>query len=259
MKSLKTYTDGKFIDTGNQLTNIETQLSTIETASKENTIFGTGASNLISAAVEEIPADPDNGVEGQPAKDAVYAQNAVALGNNAKVQADGAVAIGANSIAQSRVVETTDEAGTITRTAPTGYLMPKTGEVNTAVWQGDVSQGVVSFGGSYERVQIDANGVLPGEEGYIPTTETVNFNRQITGVAAGSEDNDAVNVAQLNQLESNTATQLNNLMTGETKVSTIQLTDSANPDAPTIGLRYEVAKAEPVALWFMTALIQKVM
>ncbi len=247
LKALKDYTDGQFISTGDQLTNIETQLN--ETASKENTIFGSGASNLISAAVEAIPADPDNGVEEQPAKDAVYAQNAVALGNNAKVQADGAVAIGANSIAQSRFIETTDETtGITTRTAPTGYLMPKTGDVNTAVWQGDVSQGVVSFGGSYEREVKDANGVLPGEDGYISTTETVNFNRQITGVAAGSADNDAVNVAQLKQLESNTATQLNNLMTGETKVSTIQLTDSANPDAPTIGLRYEVAKAEPVAL-----------
>ena len=250
LKSLQAYTDGKFIDTGNQLTNIETQLSTIETASKENTIFGSGASNLISAAVEAVPADPDNGVEEQPAKDAVYAQNAVALGNNAKVQADGAVAIGVNSIAQSRFVETTDETtGITTRTAPTGYLMPKTGDVNTAVWQGDVSQGVVSFGGSYQKEVKDSEGRLPGEEGYVSTTETVNFNRQLTGVAAGSEDNDAVNVAQLKQLESNTKTELNSLMTGDTQVSKIQLTsDPTDETAPTIGLRYEMAKAEPVAL-----------
>lgn len=222
------------------------QLKALRKITEENTIIGTGASNLIS---EAVPDDPDTS-DVNEAKDAVYAQNAVALGNNAKVQADGAVAIGANSIAQSRFIETTDETtGITTRTAPTGYLMPKTGDVNTAVWQGDVSQGVVSFGGSYQREVKDANGVLPGEDGYISTTETVNFNRQITGVAAGSEDNDAVNVAQLKQLESNTKTELNSLMTGDTQVSKIQLTsDPTDETAPTIGLRYEVAKAEPVAL-----------
>ena len=229
LRSLKTYTDGKFIDTGNQLTNIETQLSTIETASKENTIFGSGASNLIS---EAVPDDPDT-TDANEAKEAVYAQNAVALGNNAKVQAHGAVAIGANSVASMEGREAAV------------YLKP---EGASGAWTTDENHGLVSFGGSYQREVKDANGVLPGEDGYISTTETVNFNRQLTGVAAGSEDNDAVNVAQLKQLESNTATQLNNLMTGETKVSTIQLTDSSNPDAPTIGLRYEVAKAEPVAL-----------
>ena len=180
---------------------------------QQSSVFGTGASTEISPASEGV--------------DAVMAQNATVLGNNGKVQANGAVAIGANSIAASRL----DENGA----APTGYLMPSEA-TNTAVWQADVNHGVVSFGGSYTN-----------EAG-----ESVNFNRQITGVAAGSEDNDAVNVAQL-EVVNEKADAANNtvqgLMTGETKVSTIQLT--SNPDdasAPTIGLRYEAAQAAPVAL-----------
>lgn len=205
LRDLKSYSDATFATTGA----VNTAVGSIS----ERTVFGTGASTEISPASEGV--------------DAVMAQNATVLGNNGKVQANGAVAIGANSIAASRL----DENGA----APTGYLMPSEA-TNTAVWQADVNHGVVSFGGSYTN-----------EAG-----ESVNFNRQITGVAAGSEDNDAVNVAQL-KVVNEKADAANNtvqgLMTGETKVSTIQLT--SNPDdasAPTIGLRYEAAQAAPAAL-----------
>lgn len=183
---------------------------------QQSSVFGSGA----SIQIPEDATDPNNVV---PARDAL---NATVLGDNAKVQADGAVAIGANSIAQSRIIETPDGTGGTIRTAPTGYLMPTSGVTDTSVWQGDVSRGVVSFGGSYTN---DAG-------------ETVNFNRQITGVAAGSEDNDAVNVAQLKEVNN----QVQGLITGDTKVSTIQLTPvdengQAVENAPTIGLRYQVA------------------
>lgn len=214
LKNLKTYSDATFATTDT----VNTAVGSIS----ERTVFGTSASTEISPASEGV--------------DAVYAQNAAVFGNNAKAIADGAVAIGANSIAQSRIVQVDDGEGNTTRTAPTGYLMPTGGDVNTAVWQADVNHGVVSFGGSYTN-----------EAG-----ESVNFNRQITGVAAGSEDNDAVNVAQL-KVVNEKADAANNtvqgLVTGETKVSTIQLT--SNPDdanAPTIGLRYEAAQAAPAAL-----------
>ena len=184
---------------------------------QQSSVFGSGASNMITPASE----DGNN--------PATYAENAAVFGNNAKVLVNNGVAIGANSIA--------------TMDGRNATVQFKPEDATGGAW---ASEGLVSFGGSYQG--NDASGKAPGEEGYDPATGTVNFNRQLTGVAAGSEDNDAVNVAQLKQLESNTATQLNSLMTGETKVSTIQLTDSANPDAPTIGLRYEAAKAEPVAL-----------
>lgn len=187
LKSLKNYSDATF-----------------STAS--NTVFGSGTS------IEITPPTTPGGTDG------VNAQNAAILGNNAKVQADGAVAIGVDSIAQSRI----DASGTL----PTGYLMPPSGVTDPSVWQGDVNHGVVSFGGSYD----DGQG------------NTVNFNRQITGVAAGSEDNDAVNVAQLKEVNN----QVQGLVSGQTKVSQIDLlADPGDPangvPATGIGLRFEAA------------------
>ena len=199
LKSLKNYSDATF-----------------STAS--NTVFGSNTSTEIT------PAGTDSSGGTIPA---VHAQNAAILGNNAKVLADGAVAIGVDSIAQTRVVETTDPtSGTVTRTVPNGYLMPSSGVTDPSVWQGDVSHGVVSFGGSYD----DGQG------------NTVNFNRQITGVAAGSEDNDAVNVAQLKEVNN----QVQGLVSGQTKVSQIDLlADPGDPangvPATGIGLRFEAA------------------
>ena len=183
-----------------------------------STVFGSNTSTEIT------PAGTDSSGGTIPA---VHAQNAAILGNNAKVLADGAVAIGVDSIAQTRVVETTDPtSGSVTRTVPNGYLMPSSGVTDPSVWQGDVSHGVVSFGGSYD----DGQG------------NTVNFNRQITGVAAGSEDNDAVNVAQLKEVNN----QVQGLVSGQTKVSQIDLlADPGDPangvPATGIGLRFEAA------------------
>lgn len=178
--------------------------ATFSTAS--NTVFGSNTSTEIT------PPTTPGGTDG------VNAQNAAILGNNAKVLADGAVAIGVDSIAQSRI----DASGTL----PTGYLMPSSGVTDASVWQGDVNHGVVSFGGSYD----DGQG------------NTVNFNRQITGVAAGSEDNDAVNVAQLKEVNN----QVQGLVSGQTKVSQIDLlADPGDPangvPATGIGLRFEAA------------------
>lgn len=208
LRSLKAYSD-----------------TTFSTAS--NTIFGEGASNVITPAV--------TGDDGS-ITDATLAQNAVIMGNNAKIlvnngsafgynaqvkaDAEGGVAIGANSVASNEG-----------RTAP-AYL--KTDSTTGGAWQTDENHGLVSFGGSYEATVTADDGSQ--------STQTVNFNRQITGVAAGSEDNDAVNVAQLKEVNN----QVQGLITGDTKVSTIQLTPvdengQAVENAPTIGLRYQVA------------------
>ena len=195
LKDLKSYTDG--------------QLTSFQQAAKENTIIGSGA----SIHIPEDTTDPDNVVA---ARDAV---NASVFGDNAKVQMDNSVAIGANSVASN--------AG---RNATVQF---KPADAAGGAWQ---SEGLVSFG--YTETTSE------GEE-----KTYVTHNRTLTGVAAGSEDNDAVNVAQLKQLEANTKSELSSLMTGETQVSKIQLTtDPTDENAPTIGLRYEVAKAEPAAL-----------
>ena len=178
---------------------------------QQSSVFGSGASNMITPASE----DGNN--------PATYAENAAVFGNNAKVLVNNGVAIGANSIA--------------TMDGRNATVQFKPDDATGGAW---ASEGLVSFG--YTETTGEGEGAT-----------YVTHNRTLTGVAAGSEDNDAVNVAQLKQLENNTATQLNNLMTGETKVSTVQLT-AVNEDGtpveggPTIGLRYQVAAAEPAAL-----------
>ena len=222
LKSLKAYSDATF-----------------STAS--NTIFGEGASNVITPAVADDPATI--GVDETQA--AVTATNAVIMGNNATVKAHNGSAFGYNAQVME-VAEGTALAGNVaigansiaTMDGRNATVQFKPDDATGGAW---ASEGLVSFGGSYTN-----------EAG-----ESVNFNRQITGVAAGSEDNDAVNVAQLKQLESNTATQLSDLMSGKQQVSEIQLLardELGNPivnadgKSETIGLRYQVAAAAPAAL-----------
>lgn len=194
---------------------------------QQSSVFGQGSSI-------EIPASEDGSIPAVNAVNAsvlgdsgkVMAEAGSAFGANSQVQigAKGAVAIGANSIATSRL----DANGA----APTGYLMPSTGVTDQSVWQADADHGVVSFGGSYEADDGAGN------------TQTVTFNRQLTGVAAGSEDNDAVNVAQLKEVNN----KVEGLMSGDMQVSKIQLlSDPDNKESPTIGLRYQMADATPAA------------
>lgn len=177
---------------------------------QQSSLFGAGVSNLDSTGTA--------------------VQGGAALGDNSQVQVNGGVAIGLNSVASNEG-----------RTAP-AYL--KTDSTTGGAWQTDENHGLVSFGGSYEATVTADDGS--------ESTQTVTFNRQLTGVAAGSEDNDAVNVAQLKAVNAQVEqanTTLNGLMNGTTQVSQIQLTsDPENENAPTIGLRYQMADAAPVAL-----------
>lgn len=97
----------------------------------------------------------------------VEADNAVAIGNGATVKEDGGVAIGVSSVAD-RVAGT--EKGALGTFAPDAIsTTEKSTWISTA--------GAVSVGDTVR-----------------------NITRQITNVAAGSEDTDAVNVAQLKQV-----------------------------------------------------------
>lgn len=177
---------------------------------QQSSVFGSGASIQISEGTN--------------------ATNATVLGDNAKVQVHNSVAIGANSVASM-----------VGRNVPSPYVPGGATMETSNAW---ASEGLVSFG--YTEAAGEGEGAT-----------YVTHNRTLTGVAAGSEDNDAVNVAQLKQLENNTATQLSNLMTGKQQVSEIQLLardEEGNPivnsdgRSETIGLRYQVAAAEPAAL-----------
>lgn len=185
---------------------------------QQSSVFGSGASNMITPASE----DGNN--------PATYAENAAVFGNNAKVLVNNGVAIGANSIA--------------TMDGRNATVQFKPDDATGGAW---ASEGLVSFGGSYQG--NDASGKAPGEDGYDQVTGTVNFNRQLTGVAAGSEENDAVNVAQLTEVSKNVdavKAQMTGIVEGTTQVSTIDLlADPGDPatgvPARGIGLRFEAA------------------
>lgn len=106
---------------------------------------------------------------------AADAEFTTALGDSANAQQRGSVAIGAGSVATRAAGN--KEGGTEYKEA---YLIPdvsKATDVEKATWTS--TEGAVSVGG----------------------TETKFLTRQITNVAAGSLDTDAVNVAQLKQVQ----------------------------------------------------------
>ncbi|WP_368306582.1 ESPR-type extended signal peptide-containing protein [Megasphaera massiliensis] len=99
---------------------------------------------------------------------ATTASNAVAIGSNSNVTVDGGVALGSDSVAS------VDKG--VAGTVPTGATVSDTDKAS-ATWTSTL--GAVSVG-------------VPGTN--VAATQT----RQITGVAAGTQATDAVNVAQLN-------------------------------------------------------------
>ena len=106
---------------------------------------------------------------------AADAEFTTALGDSANAQQRGSIAIGAGSVATRAAGN--KEGGTEYKEA---YLIPdvsKATDAEKATWTS--TEGAVSVGG----------------------TETKLLTRQITNVAAGSEDTDAVNVAQLKQVQ----------------------------------------------------------
>ena len=106
---------------------------------------------------------------------AANADFTTALGDSANAQQRGSIAIGAGSVATRAAGN--KEGGTVYKEA---YLIPdvsKATDAEKAIWTS--TEGAVSVGG----------------------TETKLLTRQITNVAAGSLDTDAVNVAQLKQVQ----------------------------------------------------------
>ncbi|WP_287953939.1 YadA-like family protein [Snodgrassella sp.] len=103
--------------------------------------------------------------------------NGVAIGKNAKVILDNGVALGSDSVAA-------------TAKGKTGYNpsagVTRADELSSSVWTS--TENAVAIG-NVER----------------------GITRQITGLAAGSEDTDAVNVAQLRSLDSSTSSSLSSL------------------------------------------------
>ena len=155
-----------------KLTMINGYKNTVTNA-KNTTIIGSNntATNIQSTIVmgDENTLEGRQGVISLGNKNTIEADDAVAIGNGTTVKAESGVAIGVGSVAD-RVAES--EKGALGAFAPD--TIP-TGQEST--WTS--TKGAVSVGDT-------AN----------------NITRQITNVAAGREDTDAVNVAQLKQVAS---------------------------------------------------------
>ena len=137
-----------------------------------NTVSGDSTdnnqSNIVFGDNHKLTNQKNNVIIGSSdtADDETTASDVVAIGHNAKVSAEGGVAIGSGSVA------------TVAGKTTEGYN-PATGQNSTettSTWQ--ATNAAVSIGTSDGTVT-----------------------RQINGVAAGTNDTDAVNVAQLKKLE----------------------------------------------------------
>lgn len=192
--------DGEYSEDGStRLNYIEGFYNTIEGASQNDYIIG--AKNKVTAGKKNIIfgdnytiSSKDNNVVIGSSDDAytIGVSGAVLLGHNAKVSRDGGVAIGEGSVASTAAGEF-------------GYD-PSTGKASTesgAAWKS--TKAAVAVG----------NG----------STDT----RQITGVAAGTQDTDAVNVAQLKKLATYTAGE--NVTIKDNQISAKDTTLQAGSDA----------------------------
>lgn len=131
-------------------------------------VFVAGSRNNLSKVSDSIVMGNDNEISDRSNvisfghQNEITANNAVAIGNGAGVSAEGGVALGVGSVAS-------------TAANALGYGAAE-GETGIA-WK--ATNGAVSVGSSVEGKKIT---------------------RQITNVAAGTEDTDAVNVAQLKKV-----------------------------------------------------------
>ena len=153
-------TDSTVIGYDNQLIGGEENIS--------HDVFMAGSHNRLNNVSDSIVMGNENAITGVSNvisfghKNAITANNAVAIGNGAGVSVEGGVALGVGSVAST-------DAGAL------GYGAAE-GETGIA-WK--ATNGAVSVGSSVEGKKIT---------------------RQITNVAAGTEDTDAVNVAQLKKV-----------------------------------------------------------
>lgn len=164
-----------------------------ETSDEKNPLDGGGSVAMGYAASAEASRSIAIGT-GATAADSQFT---TAVGDSTTAQAEGSVAIGAGSIAtrgagnKESIVSTDINTGKTTITygdEKKAYLKPDTLSTDKISTWGSTT-GAVSVGGQATYKEYDDNGNL--------VKKTKLLTRQITNVAAGSDDTDAVNVAQL--------------------------------------------------------------
>ena len=133
-------------------------------------------------------------------------ENAVMVGYNTDAKEDGSVALGSDSIASTKAgIEGYDAQG----------KKHTKSDIDYAAWVS--TDAAVSVGGAdreikYDVLDKDGNPVTDKATGKTKQeTQIVKSTRQITNLAAGTEETDAVNVAQLKASEANINTTINNV------------------------------------------------
>jgi autotransporter adhesin len=166
------------------------------TASADNAVaIGTGAVAQNGSAVSigsGNTADGDGAVAmGDP--NTATGQGAVALGYNNQATGQGAIALGSTSIADGASAIALGDSANASAANALAFGAGATASMANSIALGAGSSAVVGALSGYTAYGLAAAQTSAGE---------VNVgNRQITGVAAGSADDDAVNVAQLKAVD----------------------------------------------------------
>uniref|UniRef100_UPI0021BDCD24 YadA-like family protein n=1 Tax=Serratia fonticola TaxID=47917 RepID=UPI0021BDCD24 len=166
----------------NRVTNIEDTIYNLEPTQVKYLKVNSTAAGSVATGSEAIAMGP----------------NAVASGDDSIASGNGAISSGIGSIAMGSHADASAD-GSIA----TGNNAKASGQDSTAMGNGAVSTASNSVALGANSLADRANSVSVGSAGH---------ERQITNVAAGSEDTDAVNVAQLKEI-SGDVTNVNNAIT----------------------------------------------
>ena len=125
--------------------------------------------------------------------------NSIAAGSEVEADGENAVAVGYQSTAKSSAVAIGDNANAEKDSVAIGKQATASVEGGVALGMGSTANragGVAGWDPKTGTASTDTSGVWKSSNGAI-SVGNENGSRQITNVAAGSEDSDAVNVAQL--------------------------------------------------------------
>ena len=167
----------------------------------------------------------------------VKGEEAVAVGTNASATADWAIAMGKNSKAEKETA------------MAFGYdsHAKVSGGVALGSWSvADTAAGVSSYDPSTKAASTDTSAAWKSTVGAVSVGDaSKGITRQITGVAAGAADTDAVNVAQLKKVEATAAAAKTNVTAGDNVTVTHDTTTNtykvSAKDTYTTGGTYDAA------------------
>lgn len=190
--------DSISIGTGNQVTGNRSGAIGDPSIVNADGSYSVGNNNTVATGAN------NSFILGNDVQIASQATGAVAIGNKTAVTVAGGVALGENAVAnRAGITGAPTATSNVTNTANQVYALPQatTADRNAIIATATNTAGAVSVGSA------------------------TGGNRQITNVAAGSADSDAVNVAQLKAI-ANAAT------TAAVNASPVQYANSASPTTP---------------------------